>query len=69
MASRPYFGAIFDPFWPFGCGATAPSGPGPPKVGVKLGGEPKLVGPEDPSAAIAVVLRGIARLRGKGAHF
>ena len=63
MASRPYFGAIlghFEPFlarlglflaifWPFGWGATAPSVSGPPKVGVKWGGESKLVSPEDPS--------------------
>ena len=51
MASGPLSGAIFghfepflaffDPFWPFGWGATTPSGSGPPKVGVKLGGESK----------------------------
>ena len=62
MASGPYFWAIFgpfgpvcdfwpfwalfDPFWPFGCGAKAPSGSGTPTVGVKWGGESKLVGPE-----------------------
>ena len=59
VASRPPFGvifshfepfwAVFDPFWPLGGGAKAPSGFGPPKVGVKWGGESKLVGPEGPS--------------------
>ena len=43
------FWAFFDPFWSFGWGAKAPSGSGPPKVGVKWGGESKLAGLEDPS--------------------
>ena len=44
------FWAFFDLFWSFGCGAKTPSVPGPAKVGVKWGGESKLVGPEGPSA-------------------
>ena len=61
MASRPYFGAIFailshfgpffDPFWPFGWGVMAPSGSGTPIIGVKWGGESKLVGPDGPAAS------------------
>ena len=31
------FGAFFDPFWPFGCGAKAPSGSGPPYSWGKMG--------------------------------
>ena len=42
-------GAFFDPFWSFGRGATAPNGSGPTIVGVKWGGESKLVGPDGPS--------------------
>ena len=59
MASRPPFGTIFGhfgPFWPFltlfghlGGGAKAQSGSGPPKVGVKWGGESKLAGLEGSS--------------------
>ena len=44
------FWAAFDPFWPFGWGAMAPSGYGTAIVGVKWGGESKLVGSERPSA-------------------
>ena len=40
------FEAFFDPFWPFGRGARALSGSRTPKVGIKWGVEPKLVGPE-----------------------
>ena len=42
MASRPSFGVLFgrfEPFGTFGRGPQAPSGSGPPKVGVKLGEE------------------------------
>ena len=63
MASVPLLGAIFghfepflallglffDRFWPFGWGAKAPSGSGPPEFGAKWCGESKLVGPEGPS--------------------
>ena len=45
------FWAFFDPFWPFGSGAKAPSGSIPPKVGVKWSGESKLVGPRDQVAS------------------
>ena len=47
------FGAFFDPFWPFGWGAKAP---GPPKVGVKWGGESKKVGPEGPKWRLDTLL-------------
>ena len=36
------FWAFFDPFWPFGRGAKAPSGSGHPKVGVKMVREIKI---------------------------
>ena len=44
--------AFFDPFWPFGWGATAPSGSGPPIVGVKWGGESELAGSWGPFLVI-----------------
>ena len=47
--------AIFGPFWLFGWGATAPSGSGPTLVGVKWGGESKLVGPEGPSGVQTLI--------------
>ena len=54
VASRLYFGGHFWPFFGpflalFGWGAMALSGSGTPIVGVKWGGESKLVGPEGPS--------------------
>ena len=56
MASRPIWGSFLVILGPFltlfdhvGAGQTIPSGYGPTKVGVKWGGESKLVGPEGPS--------------------
>ena len=57
-APRPYLGPFFGHFEPFltlfgpsGGAAMARHGLRPPKVGVKLGGKSKLVGPEGPSGA------------------
>ena len=44
-----HFGPFLTLFGHLGEGAKAPSGSGPPKVGVKWGGESKLVGSEGPS--------------------
>ena len=44
------FGAFFDPFWPFGWGGQRLHVCLDPHiVGVKWGGESKLVGPDGPS--------------------